>query len=81
MSIVSAWVLLNPGSLTTSPKNGGIPSTITTEKAANSAMPMRVSVGRINSATGASISVRAPAYQPRTCMNGAMLESCVARPQ
>ena len=54
---------------------------MTTQKSANTATAMRVAAGRMISAAGASISVTAPAYQPRSCMKGSMFDCWLGRPQ
>ena len=43
--------------------------------------PWNYALALENDNPAASIKVRAPAYQPRTCMNGSIFDCCVARPQ
>ena len=80
MSSRSLWAALNPGSPETSPKIGLTPTTMHTQNSANTTTAIRSAVRLRISAAAASISVAAPAYHPRTCMNAAR-SSCVGRPQ
>ena len=71
---------LKPGSELTNPNTGGIPTTMQTQNSANTTSAIRCALRRTISAVDASISVAAPAYQPRTCMN-ASRSIWVGRPQ
>ena len=65
ITIRPLWAVRKPGSVVTAEKNGSAPTTTSRQTAPNAATAMRVAVGRMISAIGASISVRPPAYQPR----------------
>ena len=83
MKMSMRWLcaVLNPGSWVTAQNTGSIPTISIAVSTPNTAMATRPAVGRMIRAAEASMRVSAPAYQPRTCMNGSTFDCWVARPQ